>query len=79
MAAARDLNPFRFSGPLASENMIDRDPEAEELLALAEGGHSFRYPRLETALRHLLGRWEEGAGTGEPGAQSAPERPALVL
>jgi uncharacterized protein len=39
---ARDLNPFRFSGPLAPEDMIDRDPEADDLLALAQGGHSFR-------------------------------------
>lgn len=59
MAPARDLNPFRFSGPLASEDMIDRDPEAEELLALAEGGHSFRLvgPRRygkTTLLRRVL-------------------------
>jgi uncharacterized protein len=55
----RDLNPFRFSGPLASEDMIDRDPESEELLALAEGGHSFRLvgPRRygkTTLLRRVL-------------------------
>ena len=59
MAMPRDLNPFRFSGPLASEDMIDRDPEAEELLALAEGGHSFRLvgPRRygkTTLLRRVL-------------------------
>jgi uncharacterized protein len=59
MPTARDLNPFRFSGPLASEDMIDRDPEAEELLALAEGGHSFRLvgPRRygkTTLLRRVL-------------------------
>jgi hypothetical protein len=59
MAARRDLNPFRFSGPLAAEDMIDRDPEAEELLALAEGGHSFRLvgPRRygkTTLLRRVL-------------------------
>jgi hypothetical protein len=57
--AARDLNPFRFSGPLAPEDMIDRDLEAEELLALAEGGHSFRLvgPRRygkTTLLRRVL-------------------------
>jgi uncharacterized protein len=57
--APRDLNPFRFSGPLASDDMIDRDPEAEELLALAEGGHSFRLvgPRRygkTTLLRRVL-------------------------
>src|SRR5947209_5368704 len=55
----RDLNPFRFSGPLAPGDMIDRDPEAEDLLALAEGGHSFRLvgPRRygkTTLLRRIL-------------------------
>jgi hypothetical protein len=55
----RDINPFRFSGPLAPEDMIDRDPEAEDLLALAEGGHSFRLvgPRRygkTTLLRRVL-------------------------
>lgn len=57
--AARDLNPFRFSGPLAPEDMIDRDPEADDLLALAAGGHSFRLvgPRRygkTTLLRRVL-------------------------
>src|ERR1700704_1912003 len=56
---ARDLNPFRFSGPLPPEEMIDRDPEAEDLLALAEGRHSFRLvgPRRygkTTLLRRVL-------------------------
>ena len=56
----RRLNPFRFSGPLPPEEMIDRDPEAEDLLALAEGGHSFRLvgPRRygkTTLLRRVLG------------------------
>ncbi len=59
MTAARDLNPFRFSGPLPPEQMIDRDPEADDLLALAEGGHSFRLvgPRRygkTTLLRRIL-------------------------
>jgi hypothetical protein len=59
MSKARDLNPFRFSGPLAPEDMIDRDPEAEDLLALAQGGHSFRLvgPRRygkTTLLRRVL-------------------------
>ena len=56
---ARDLNPFRFSGPLPPEQMIDRDPEADDLLALASGGHSFRLvgPRRygkTTLLRRVL-------------------------
>ncbi len=55
----REVNPFRFSGPLAPEQMIDRDSEADELLALAEGGHSFRLvgPRRygkTTLLRRVL-------------------------
>lgn len=59
MPAARDLNPFRFSGPLPPEEMIDRDPEADDLLALAGGGHSFRLvgPRRygkTTLLRRVL-------------------------
>ncbi len=59
MATPRDLNPFRFSGPLPPEQMIDRDPEADDLLALADGGHSFRLvgPRRygkTTLLRRVL-------------------------
>jgi uncharacterized protein len=59
MPAQRDINPFRFSGPLAPEDMIDRDPEADELLALAAGSHSFRLvgPRRygkTTLLRRVL-------------------------
>ena len=59
MPSGRDLNPFRFSGPLAPEDMIDRDSEADDLLALAEGGHSFRLvgPRRygkTTLLRRVL-------------------------
>src|ERR1700761_5915838 len=62
----RDINPFRFSGPLAPEDMIDRDPEADDLLALVEGGHSFRLvgPRRygkTTLLRRVL----EGAAHEE--------------
>lgn len=59
MSLARDLNPFRFSGPLPPDEMIDRDPEADDLLALTEGGHSFRLvgPRRygkTTLLRRVL-------------------------
>ncbi len=57
--APRALNPFRFSGPLPPEEMIDRDPEADDLLALAAGRHSFRLvgPRRygkTTLLRRVL-------------------------
>src|ERR1700722_16441961 len=63
MPTGRHLNPFRFSGPLAPEEMIDRDSEADDLLALAEGGHSFRLvgPRRygkTTLLRRVLGAAE---------------------
>lgn len=59
MRTTADLNPFRFSGPLPPEHMIDRDPETDELLALALGGHSFRLvgPRRygkTTLLRRVL-------------------------
>ncbi|HUN77842.1 MAG TPA: hypothetical protein VMU32_02880 [Solirubrobacteraceae bacterium] len=40
--SAGDLNPFHFSGPLHAEEMIDREREGAELLALAQGGHSIR-------------------------------------
>src|SRR5207248_7337794 len=65
----RDLNPFRFSGRLAPERMIDRDAEAEDLLALGRGGHSFRLvgPRRygkTTLLRRVLEAAErDGAAT----------------
>jgi uncharacterized protein len=59
VSTARDRNPFRFSGPLPPEDMIDRDQEAEDLLTLADGGHSFRLvgPRRygkTTLLRRVL-------------------------
>src|SRR5271165_6459734 len=59
MPPDRNLNPFRFSGPLPPELMIDRDHEADDLLALAAGGHSFRLvgPRRygkTTLLRRVL-------------------------
>jgi hypothetical protein len=69
MSAPRDINPFRFAGPLPPEEMIDRDCEADELLALAQGGHSFRLvgPRRygkTTLLRRVLAAAErEGMAT----------------
>jgi hypothetical protein len=69
MPTVRDLNPFHFSGPLAPEQMIDRDSEADDLMALAEGGHSFRLvgPRRygkTTLLRRVLEAAErEGTAT----------------
>lgn len=69
MSAHRDLNPFRFSGPLTPEDMIDRDPEADDLLALAAGGHSFRLVGARrygktTLLRRVLEAAErEGTAT----------------
>lgn len=58
-------NPFRFSGPLGPEEMVDRDVEARELLSLAEGGHSVRLvgPRRygkTTLLRKVLDEAETG-------------------
>jgi len=67
--ATRQLNPFRFSGPLPPEEMIDRDPEAEDLLALAEGGHSFRlvgprrYGKTTLLRRILAGAEQQGMAT----------------
>ena len=69
MRTKLDINPFRFSGPLAPEEMIDRDREADELLALAAGSHSFRLvgPRRygkTTLLRRVLEAGErEGMAT----------------
>ena len=62
--ATRALNPFRYSGPIAADDMIDRDAEADDLLALAEGGHSFRLvgPRRygkTSLLKRLLGEAEQ--------------------
>ncbi|MGH2805482.1 MAG: AAA-like domain-containing protein, partial [Thermoleophilaceae bacterium] len=42
-------NPFVFSGPLDSEQMVDRDREANELATLAAGGH---WARLEAPRRY---------------------------
>ncbi|HTU85943.1 MAG TPA: hypothetical protein VMF57_10240 [Solirubrobacteraceae bacterium] len=69
MPPVRQVNPFRFSGPLAPEEMIDRDPEAEDLLALAEGGHSFRlvgprrYGKTTLLRRVLVAAEQQGMAT----------------
>ncbi len=59
----REINPFQVSGPVRPEDMIDRDGEAENLFALADGGHS---ARLVAPRRYgkttLLGRVLRQAG-----------------
>jgi hypothetical protein len=65
--AAGQLNPFSFSGPLAPPQMVDREPEAEELVALAEAGHSSRLvaPRRygkTTLLQRVLEDAEQQCG-----------------
>jgi uncharacterized protein len=39
---AGDLNPFVYDDPLPPDQLVDREPETEQLLALAEGGHNTR-------------------------------------
>jgi uncharacterized protein len=63
--AARALNPFRYSGPLLHRSeIVDRETELEDMLALAEGGHSIRligarrYGKT-TLLRQLMADAEE--------------------
>ena len=57
--ARGQLTPFRFVGPLPPREMIDRDDEAEDLIALALAGHSVRlvgprYNGKTTLLRRVL-------------------------
>lgn len=39
---ADDLNPFVYDDPLPADQLVDRVPETEQLLRLAEGGHNTR-------------------------------------
>jgi hypothetical protein len=62
----QEINPFVFSRPLSPEDLIDRENEAEKLLALAEGSHATRLsaPRRygKTSLLRRVGRDAERAG-----------------
>jgi len=61
-----EINPFVFSRPLDPEHLIDREREARQLVALAEGGHATRLsaPRRygKTSLLRRLGRDAEKIG-----------------
>jgi hypothetical protein len=54
---ATELNPFVYDDPLPPDELVDREPETEQLLTLAEGGHN---TRLQAARRYgkttLLGK-----------------------
>jgi hypothetical protein len=39
-AMAGQLNPFVYDDPLPPDELVDRDPETDRLLRLAEGGHN---------------------------------------
>lgn len=62
----KDINPFVFSRPVDPEDLIDRDAEVEQLVALAEGGHATRLsaPRRygKTSVLRRVGREVERAG-----------------
>jgi hypothetical protein len=60
------LNPFVFDRPIPAADLIDRDQETEQMLLLAEGGHSVRLaaPRRygKTSLLRRLGEEAGKAG-----------------
>lgn len=62
----KPVNPFVFSRPVDPGDLIDRDEESAQLLALAEGGHAVRLsaPRRygKTSLLRRLGSEAEKAG-----------------
>jgi hypothetical protein len=68
-ASAR-LNPFQISGPLAPDDMIDRDDEARTLGELVAGGHSARLvaPRRYGKTTLLVRVLREAAADGMPTA-----------
>lgn len=39
---AAEINPFVYDDPLPAGELVDREPETEQLLGLAEGGHNTR-------------------------------------
>jgi uncharacterized protein len=57
-----DLNPFIYDDPLPPDQLVDREPETEQLLRLAEGGHN---TRLQAPRRYgkttVLGKVRLGA------------------
>jgi len=60
-----EVNPFVYSRPLAPEDVLDREPETEQLLSLAAGGHYMRLyaPRRfgkTSLLRKALAKAEAG-------------------
>jgi hypothetical protein len=61
-----DLNPFIYDDPLPPDQLVDREPETEQLLRLAEGGHNTRLqaPRRygKTSLLGKVGREAEALG-----------------
>jgi uncharacterized protein len=61
-----DLNPFIFNRPVDPEDLVDREPEAQHLLDLAEGGHATRLsaPRRygKTSLLRRVARDADNVG-----------------